>query len=297
MPKEIQIIKIEDEKYPKLLKNIKNPPKQLYVIGNEKLLNENNFSIIGSRNCTEKGGKIAKEFAKELSKYNLCITSGMAKGIDSFAHIGALESNGKTIAVIGTGFNKIYPKENKKLFNQIIENDGLVITEYEENVGVLGERFIQRNRIVSGLSIGVLVIESKYRSGTSITANLAKAQGKKLFCIAHGIDDKSGVGTNKLIKEGAILVTEVNDILKEFNFLKLNYHLGAHCMHPNAGQKIKINEKYMPIYKILSDIPTNINDICKKTKINISEVNYILTMLELEEHIKQLPGKNFIKEG
>lgn len=221
--KDIKIINIDDEKYPEKLRKINNPPQKLYAMGNVELLKNNSIAIIGSRNCTEKGADIAKEFAKQLSKYNLCITSGMAKGIDSFAHIGAIQANGKTIAVMGTGFNHIYPQENKKLFKKIIENKGLVITEYEENIGVKPQRFIQRNRIVSALSIGVLVIEAKYRSGTTTTASFAKSYGKKVFCIAHDIDDKSGVGTNFLIKRGAILVTKIDDIIKEFPQLKLSY--------------------------------------------------------------------------
>lgn len=289
---EVQKIKYEDEKYPNTLRNIAYPPKQLYVVGDVTLLKEKCMSIIGSRVCTPKGAEIAEDFAKKLSKRKICIVSGMAKGIDTSAHIGALKAGGRTIAVLGGGFNHIFPKENKNLFLEIIKNGGAVVSEYAENVATSSQGFIQRNRIVSGLSMGVLVVEAKTRSGTSITADFARRQGKKVFCIAHGIEEKEGIGTNRLIKNGAKLVTCVDDILKE---LKINSEKNVDNKQEKTIEIVNIPKEYEEVYKSITKEPISIDEICKKTKLEISEVNYKLTMLELEGYIEKLPGNFFVK--
>ena len=153
-------ITIENNIYPQKLKEITNPPKQLYLEGNVQLLNENSIAIIGSRNCSENGKQLTRKFAYELSKQGLIIISGMAKGIDTIAHEETINAKGKTIAVLGSGFNNIFPKENSKLYKKILENEGLIISEYAPEVQVQSKQFLERNRIVSGLSIGVLVIEA-----------------------------------------------------------------------------------------------------------------------------------------
>ena len=283
-------ITLEDKYFPELLKNIQNPPKQLYVLGNENILKEPCIAIIGSRVCTPEGAKLAEKFARELSKSGICIVSGMAIGIDTAAHIGALKAGGKTIAVLGGGFNHIFPKENEKLFESIIKNRGAVVCEYSENTKPEAKRFIQRNRIVSGLSIGVLIIEAKHRSGTSITASFARSQGRKIFCIPHSLEQKEGIGTNRQIKNGAKLVTTPQEIIDELNIETKKIEIVE-----KEIEIVNIPEEYMPVYKFISKNPINIDEICKKTKMEISSVNYILTMLELEGYIEQLPGKFFVK--
>lgn len=166
----MKIIKITDSKYPKRLLEIKNPPKQLYVKGNTKLLNHDSLAIVGSRKCTSYGIKYAKEFASEISKNNITIISGLAIGIDSVAHEFSKDSKGRTIAVVGCGLDKIYPKENEELFKQILENDGCIISEYPLGTEINTKNFPRRNRIISGISMGVLVIEAVYKSGSTITA-------------------------------------------------------------------------------------------------------------------------------
>lgn len=173
----------------------------MYVEGNKKILNTNAISIIGSRSCSEEGWKTARRFAKELVGQNITIVSGMALGIDSAAHRGALEGNGITIAVLGGGFKHIYPPENVELFHQIIENGGAVITEYSPNTYTKSEYFLARNRIVSGLSLGTLVVEAAHRSGTSVTAKIAKRQGRKVFCLPHERENKHGVRNQSFIKK------------------------------------------------------------------------------------------------
>ena len=152
-----------------------------------------------------------------MSNQGLFIASGMAKGIDSQAHIGTLEAKGKTIAILGSGLNHIFPRENKELYDEILKNDGLIISEYSPDRKPSSNLFLERNRIVSGIAIGILVVEAAFRSGTSVTAKLAKEQGKKVFVLPHEIGDIHGVGTNKLIRQGATLVTSTKEIIEIVN--------------------------------------------------------------------------------
>lgn len=285
-------IKIEDNNYPEQLRKIENPPKQLYLEGNIHLLNVPGIAIIGSRECTKYGEKMAKKFAKQLSIYGLTIISGMAIGIDSFAHIGCIEGTGKTIAVLPSGLNKIYPQENEKLLKTILENGGLIITEYEENEEANSKKFLERNRIVSGLAIGTLVVEGGYRSGTSVTAKLTKNQEKNIFCIPSSLENKKGITPNKLIKEGAFLVTEVEDIISKYQELKLKKKSAK-----KSKKEVIVNEEFKEIYNCLDDENAiHINEISKKLKLNINEVSYKLMMLELQDRIVSLPGNNYKKK-
>ena len=280
----IKEINIENELYPKKLRQTKNPPKKLYVLGDEKILNTDSLSIIGSRCCTPYGAETAQTFAKKLANTGITIVSGMAKGIDSSAHIGAIEAKGKTIAVLGSGFNHIFP--DKKIFEKILSNGGAVITEYSKDVGISPQGFRDRNRIVAGLSLGTLIIEAKQRSGTGITANYVKRYKRKLFCIPHEIEDKSGVGTNRLLKKGAILVTEVKDILQYFKTIDNEEKTEKEL-------EIEMSEEYRKIYEEIKRQTATAEEISKKVKMSISDVNTILTMLELEDYIQSLPGNHF----
>ena len=255
-------ISIEDSIYPKQLRKIKRPPKQLYLKGNIKLLETDGIAIIGSRECTKYGEKIAKKFSKELSLQGLTIISGMAEGIDSFAHIGSIETTGNTIAVLPSGLKNLYPKKNIDLYNNILKNNGLILTEYEENVEGISKRFLERNRIVSGLAIGTLVIEGGYRSGTSVTARLTKEQGKKVFCIPSSLENPKGITPNKLIKEGAFLVTNVKDIINEYPDLNFKKRYIK-----KVRQEDLIGEEYKMIYNVLDkEKEIHVNDIAKILK-------------------------------
>ena len=206
-------INIDDPFYPEKLKKIPKPPLCLYTEGNLDLLNTNSIAIIGSRVASENGKKFAKKFATELSQIGLTIISGLARGIDTVAHAGSYNQVGKTIAVLGCGFNKIYPPENLDLYKKILDNNGLVVSEYSPDTEAQSSNFINRNRIISGLSDGVLVIEARKNSGTNITVDFALEQGKEIFVIPGSIYSKTSDGTNFLIKEGAIPVTNYKDIL------------------------------------------------------------------------------------
>ena len=207
----IKTIILGDENYPEKLKYIYGNPQRLYVLGNEKLLNEKSIAIIGCREATMYGLENAYKFAYELAKRGICIISGFARGIDTYAHKGAVAVKGKTIAVLGCGLDIVYPSENIELYKQIIVNNGAIITEYPIGIKPEKHHFPTRNRIISGLSDGVLVVEAKKRSGTMITVEHALEQGKNVYAIPGNITSDNSYGTNELIKEGAIPVTNIED--------------------------------------------------------------------------------------
>lgn len=209
----IKVIRIEDENYPKKLKNIYSKPHILYILGNVNLLNDKSIAIIGCRDSTDYGKKTAFRFGYELAKKGICVISGFARGIDSYSHLGAVMARGKTIAVMGCGLDVIYPPENEKLYREILKNDGAIISEYPLGTKPQKHHFPARNRIISGLSDGVLVVEAKKRSGTMITVEHALDQGRDVFAIPGNINSNNSYGTNELIKEGAIPVTNIDDII------------------------------------------------------------------------------------
>lgn len=288
----MKIITMEDNNYPQRLKLIKKPPKQLYALGDASIANGTNIAIIGSRNCTEYGKKQAKRFSTELSRAGINIVSGMAVGIDGIAHKACIEEKGKTIAVLGSGFNHIYPKQNEKLFYNILENGGLILTEYAPNVEADGNNFPARNRIVSGISLGVLVIEAAYRSGTSITAKCATNQKKKVYCIPSSVDSNKGVGIAKLVEKGAKLVLKPEDIL---NDLKLQSNIEAR--QTKLPEFIEIPERYKKIYRTIKVDGSNINNIAKKLKMPIHELSQELFMMELEGFIEKRAGGNYVPKS
>lgn len=179
----IKIISITDEKYPKLLKNIYDPPVVLYARGNIDILENLSFALVGARSASEYGIKVAKNFSYNLAKCGFNIVSGLAKGIDTYSHIGAINANGNTIAVMGTGLDMVYPKENVKLYKNIVEKNGLILTEYPLETIIKPINFPARNRIISGISSGVLIVEASKRSGSLITADFALEQGKNVYAV------------------------------------------------------------------------------------------------------------------
>ena len=280
-------IDIENKFYPKLLRNIINPPKTLYLLGNENNLRKKSLSIIGSRNASDYGRKNARIFAKGIAMQGINIVSGMAEGIDSEAHLGAMEVEGSTIAVLGSGFNDIFP--HRKVFEDILKHDGTIITEYEPDVEVFSDGFRKRNRIVAGISLGTLVIEAKAKSGTSITAGFARQFERKVFCIPHRMEDEYGKGTNRLLKNGGILVTSILDILRYYDISEI-------IDSADIEENIEVPKEYRECYERIGKNPISSNQISKLTNKSISEVNTVLTMLELEGFIKSLPGNYFCKK-
>lgn len=301
----MKIIKIDcdDERYPKRLLEIKDFPKELYVMGNMDLLQSKyTVGIVGSRKCTEYGRKVSYGFAKEISKNGICVVSGMAIGIDAMAHEGAIEQIGNTIAVLGCGFNHIYPKENEWIFHKIIENCGCIVTEYEPDVESNYKNFPKRNRIISGLSDSILVVEAAYRSGSSITARYALEQGKTVYAIPSNIYNSAGLGTNIMIQEGAKLLIKPSEIIK---YIKENLKNTKQDEKKNTNLKqainsinesTKIQKEYLPIYKLLSNEPIHINDIAKKLETTIKEITPVITMMEIEGYTHQIQTNYFVRK-
>lgn len=217
----IDIIHIYEEKYPQILKEIYDPPISLYIKGNKDILNNKNIGIVGCRDCTDYGKKAAKYFAYNLAKENINIVSGLAKGVDSYAHLGCLstykenQNCGKTIAVVGNGLDMVYPKENIELENEIIKSGGAIISEYPCGTKPNKMNFPARNRIISGISSGVIVVEAKEKSGTLITVDFALEQGRDVFVVPGNINSINSVGTNNLIKQGAKLISYYQEILNK----------------------------------------------------------------------------------
>lgn len=285
-----KILEINSDELPDKLKEIKNPPKKLYAVGNIKLLHEDCFAIVGTRKISNYGVKICESFTKEFVLRDIPIVSGMAIGTDTVAHKTCLKYGGKTIAVLGSGLCKIFPKENEKLFSEIIENKGLILSEYESKVEAKKENFPERNRIVTAISEGILVIEAAYRSGTSITARNAKKQGKNVFAIPGKLDSTVGVGVNKLIKDGAILTTTIEDILELYPKFKSRKRL-------NKQVKTQVNKKYLKLYKFISN-GKYLDEIVENMQENFQEIVLKLSKMEIEGLIYQdINGMYKIKEN
>ncbi len=276
---QIKKLKITDQNYPQLLKKIEEPPKTLYL--RRKIPQGNCFAIVGTRRCSDYGKQIALEIAGDLAKAGLVIVSGLARGIDSFAHQGCLEKNGKTIAVLGTGLDEksIYPKENLKLVREIINKRGCLISEFPPGTPGFKQNFPQRNRIISGLCLGILVIEAKTRSGALITANWAKLQKRKIFAVPGPIYSLNSKGPNLLIKNGAILVEQANDILKALG------------LKPKSKQEIKGGTpKENLIREALKEKSLHIQKIIEKTGLPAKEVCSILAIMEIKNLVRNLGG-------
>lgn len=210
----IDIISIQDKCYPILLKEIYDPPIYLYIRGDKHILNNESISIVGCRDASDYGIDVAKDFAYNLSKQNINIISGLARGIDSAAHLGAVRANKKTVAVLGNGLDTIYPKENINLVQSILNSGGAIISEYPLGIPPNKQNFPARNRIISGISRGLLVVEAKEKSGTLITVDFALEQGREVFVIPGNINSSNSIGTNDLIKQGAKLVTSWEEVCK-----------------------------------------------------------------------------------
>lgn len=219
-------------------------------------------------------------------------------GVDTFVHEETIKWQGKTIAVLPSGLNNIYPKENIELYKKIIDNGGVVISEYEPNVSADSQKFIARNRLVSALGECLIVTEAAYRSGTSITARYAREQGKKVFCVPSGLDNRCGIGTNKMIKNGACLLSGVSDIFEEVKNENMHKYIKNYKAQRIKIQESNINEnsikkvpeKCKKLYKIIREQPTSIDYIFNKLSEPISEISYKLTILELEGLVKHIDG-------
>ena len=285
-----RLVTFWDEEYPESLKQIYDPPAMLFVKGELTAKDKYAIAIVGTRQPSHYGRKVAEKLTTELARKGLTIVSGLAYGIDTLAHRFALQSMGRTIAVLGSGLNVIYPRENSSLAKKIITN-GALISEYPLGTGPDRNNFPKRNRIVCGMSLGVIVVEAGIKSGALITASIALEQNREVFAIPGNIDSPKSIGTNDLIKQGAKAVTSTEDILEE-----LYPKLGRFIEHQEVQvDDIKLDGNEKKIFEILSHEPQHIDSLALNTKLTTSKVLSILLALELKNVIKQLPGKLFVR--
>ncbi|OGX08046.1 MAG: DNA protecting protein DprA [Omnitrophica WOR_2 bacterium GWA2_47_8] len=286
------VITLWDKDYPKTLKEISNPPVVLYVKGTLNKDEEPALAIVGSRQASIYGMTMAEKFALELAELGITIVSGLAKGIDTFAHRGALKAKGRTIAVLGSGLANLYPRDNKKLFEEIAEN-GAVISEFPMTTEPLSYNFPQRNRIISGLSLGVLIVEAALKSGALITSDFALEQGKEVFALPGKIDSPNSKGVHQLIKQGAKLSTHRDDILEELK-VPLKKSLVIEFQTAQV-ENFELNSEENEIFQQIKIQPLHIEDLAGFEKQPINRLSSVLLNLELKGLIKQLPGKNFVR--
>ena len=283
---EIKQIKLEDKNYPRLLKKISNPPRILYYIG-ALLDDELPFGVVGTRRCSPYGKQVTSVIVSDLVDAGFTIVSGLAPGIDTIAHKITVEKNKRTIAVLGTGLDQdsIYPKENIELARKIVELGGCLISEYPPGTKGANFTFPQRNRIISGLSLAVLITEAKEKSGALITAECAFSQRRKVFAVPGPVYSSTSAGPNNLIKNGAKLVTSANDILKEFSLFNLKNRTKSPILSATPQDK----KEYL-ILTALNQEPLSIDKIIEKTKLDSSIVSSTLVLMEISGKIRDLGG-------
>ncbi|MDD3435550.1 MAG: DNA-processing protein DprA [Candidatus Gastranaerophilales bacterium] len=283
----LSFITFEDENYPYMLKNISDPPMVLYVKGDLGLCNlERTLAIVGSRKASTNAKDVLTKIIAELRNTDVCIVSGLASGIDTTAHNAALANNLKTIGVIASGFDFVYPSANKELYKKITDGNGAILSEYFPTFQPLQFRFPHRNRIVSGLSYGTLVAEAAIRSGALITANLCLEHGRELMCIPGLVSNPNTQGVYKLLKQGAAMVTCAEDILET-----LKWEIQSEKQLKMDFSQYSNDEK-----KILSSIeiePKGFDAISAETSVNFNDLLFCLTNLELQGAIKQIDGEKY----
>lgn len=285
----IEYISIDQERYPKQLKNIYDPPFIFYfrgVLPEEEGLK---IAIVGARKCSPYGKKVAEYLGRMLAKNDIVVVSGMARGIDTAAHQGALVGGGKTISVLGCGVNICYPQENLNLMKAIIKQ-GCVLSETPVSASPLAGNFPLRNRIISGLCDGVIIVEAAAKSGSLITSDSALEQGKDVFAVPGRIFDQLSEGTNQLIKMGAKPVLDIEDILEEYMELPVKSSGKESVLVKNLD---KIEKE---VYSCISLDPLHIDAICRLAKVSINDLQLVLMKLELVGMIEQLPNKYFVKK-
>lgn len=275
----MEIIQYEDTRYPTQLRKIKKMPEQLYVEGNIELLHNDGIAVVGSRVNTPWGEQITKEFVKAFVQNGLVVISGMAKGIDSIAHKTCIQQGGRTIAILGCGIEYAKTMQDTALCAEILASGSTILSEYEPNEPAKSFHFPARNRIISGMSRGVFVVEAAFRSGTSITAKLAMEQGKKVYCLPQEREARKGVGTNHLLQIGATLITKPEEIIQDLGVLK-------HTVPCKKG-KGAISEEEKAIYAQLQKgnrTPTQLSIALKQP---IFKIQSMLMKMELEEKIRK----------
>src|SRR6266852_3961029 len=302
------ILVLDDGVYPSLLRETYDPPVTLYVKGAwAECLERPCVAIVGSRRCSTYGQNAALMLSRELAQRGVTIISGLARGIDAAAHRGALEAGGRTVGVMGTGLDQIYPRDHKKLADEILKHGGAMVTQFPLGTPPVSENFPYRNRVISGLSLGVLVVEAAEHSGSLITARLAMEQNREVFAVPGNITSRNSFGTNYLIKgAGAKLVQQWQDVATE-----LPPQIAAKLLPPPFGETKKgksladqlsltpsdLSEHERAVFKLLTtDTPQQIDALAEGTKLSITQLTSALLALEMRELIRALPGMCFVRK-
>ncbi|HEY8559420.1 MAG TPA: DNA-processing protein DprA [Pyrinomonadaceae bacterium] len=300
------VLLLDDGNYPFLLREIADPPIALYVKGDWRAcFDAPAVGVIGSRKCSTYGENAAGMLARDLAENGVCIVSGLARGIDTAAHRGALRAKGKTVAVMGTGIDQVYPKENKKLVDEILAAGGAVVSQFPLETPPLKDNFPYRNRIISGLSYGVLLVEASERSGSLITARLAMEQDREVMAVPGNITSRNSFGTNYLIKSGAKLVQQWQDVVAELPTEISARILPPRLDEPPAAKRSKqpdlapagLTENERRVWTQLSpDEPLHLDVLLEKSKLSFGELNGALVKMDLKDIIRTLPGNFYARK-
>lgn len=289
----ISVCTVEDDEYPESLRSIFDPPSVLYIKGAILPQDMIAIAVVGSRRCSVYGKTQAQKISRSLSMSGMTVVSGCAVGIDTAAHRACLEAGGRTIGVVGSGLMQPYPKSNIGLMKTIAES-GAVVSEFHLNQSVERGNFVRRNRVISGLSLGVVVAEAAKRSGALITARYASEQGRDVFAVPGNVDSPRTKGTHALIRDGARLVETSTDILEELGdiarYLPETADTGGEPRKP-----VSLGRDEEAVYRLIESEPLNIEHLISRSDMNPGTVGSILVMLEMKNLIKELPGKNYVR--
>ena len=288
----VRIVTLVDPEYPSLLREIDDPPLVLYVRGKLPIDANRSMAVVGTRRGTRYGKMIAARFASQLALKGIIVISGLAAGIDAAAHQGALDVGGHTVAVMGCGIDYPYPKRNQPIFHKIVET-GTVLSEYPLGMKPAKWTFPQRNRILAGLSRGILVVQAPERSGALITARLGLEQGREVFAVPGNINTLTSAGTNRLIKDGAKLIDSIDDVLFEFPDLRT---LRASEPDDEGEKEVSLSDPERRVYELIGLEPVHIDDIIARGDLSPTEASHILLLLQLESLIEEAEGGRYIRK-
>jgi DNA processing protein len=292
----VGFVTLTDPNYPRLLREIPDPPPFMYVCG-QLDGHSANLAVVGSRNATGYGLRTTKDLCGSLAFHNLTIVSGMARGIDTAAHEGALAAGGKTIAVLGSGLERIYPADNRKLFDRIAEN-GAVVSEFPLRAGPEAHHFPIRNRIISGMSLGTVVVEASRKSGSLITARLAAEQNREVFAVPGSIQSFKSAGSHALIKQGAKLVEHAQDVIEELApLVPVNQPIENNSTDLTGQKMASLSGDEVRVYQALEPYPVHVDDLARKISMEPGRLLSMLLKLELKGMVQQSPGKLFSISG